>query len=56
MAKEIAKRLAEEQAKHQRVMAAIRPFCAKYAPDLLAEFDAAVTDSASRRCREPLQP
>lgn len=34
-------RLAEAEARHQRVMAVIRPFCAKYAPDLLAEFDAA---------------
>lgn len=42
-------RLAEVEARHQRVMAVIRLFCAKYTPDLLAEFDAIVTDSAAHR-------
>ena len=42
-------RLAEVEARHQRVMAVIRLFCAKYTPDLLAEFDAVVTDSAAHR-------
>lgn len=36
-------RLAESEARHERVMAAIRPFCEKHAPDLLAEFDASLS-------------
>ena len=43
----LAARLAEAEARHRRVMSVIRPFCAKYTPDLLAEFDAAAADSAS---------
>ena len=40
-------RLVEAEARYQRVMAVIRPLCAKYAPDLLAEFDAATASTVS---------